>query len=227
MNEFTVEGTLHEMGEPVSGVSGDRNWTRREFVVKLDGSSQWDTFAAFSVWNERSTMLDSFQIGSRIAVTFSLNARKGADRWFNDLRVQRVEAAGQQPMQGGYGQQPMYGQPPMQGGYGQRPVYGQQPMPGGYGQQPMYGQPPMQGGYGQQPVYGQQPMPGSYGQPPMQGGYGQQPAQGGYPTQPAGAPTGGGAPQSAGPAIPPPQVGQSAAPGAIDDTEQSDDELPF
>ncbi|MGA4506453.1 LppU/SCO3897 family protein [Propionibacteriaceae bacterium G1746] len=70
---------------------------------------------------------------------------------------------GQQPQQGGYGQQPQ------QGGYGQDP-YGQQSPQGGYGQQPQqgYGQQPQQGGYGQQ----------NYGQPPAGGGYG-----GGYTPQ--------------------------------------------
>ena len=138
MNEFTIVGTLHELSNPVEGNTGDRNWSRREFVIKLDTQGQWESFAVFTLWNERTSMLDNFQLGARIAVTFSLNARKGVDRWFSDLRVQRVESADQLPM---YGQQ--------------------QPMPGGYGQ-PMYAQQqPMPGGYGQ-PVYGQQPMPGGY-----------------------------------------------------------------
>ena len=172
MNEFTIVGTLHELSNPVEGNTGDRNWSRREFVIKLDTQGQWESFAVFTLWNERTSMLDNFQLGARIAVTFSLNARKGVDRWFSDLRVQRVESADQLPM---YGQQQ-----PMPGGYGQ-PMYAQQqPMPGGYGQ-PMYAQQqPMPGGYGQ-PAYGQQPMPGGYGQPaygqqqPMPGGYGSEP----------------------------------------------------
>ena len=137
MNEFTIVGTLHELSNPVEGNTGDRNWSRREFVIKLDTQGQWESFAVFTLWNERTSMLDNFQLGARIAVTFSLNARKGVDRWFSDLRVQRVESADQLPM---YGEQQ-----PMPGGYGQ-PMYAQQqPMPGGYGQS-AYGQQP-QGGY--------------------------------------------------------------------------------
>ena len=161
-------------------------------------------------------MLDNFQLGARIAVTFSLNARKGVDRWFSDLRVQRVESADQLPM---YGQQQ-----PMPGGYGQ-PMYAQQqPMPGGYGQ-PVYGQQPMPGGYGQ-PAYGQQqPMPGSYGQ----SAYGQQP-QGGY-VNSGGANQGsagagqGGSQTPAGPSIAPPTVKRELP----DEGEegQSDNDLPF
>ena len=202
MNEFTIVGTLHELSNPVEGSTGDRNWSRREFVIKLDTQGQWESFAVFTLWNERTSMLDNFQLGARIAVTFSLNARKGVDRWFSDLRVQRVESADQLPM---YGQQP-----PMPGGYGQ-PVYGQQqPMPGGYGQ-PAYGQ--------------QQPMPGGYGQ----SAYGQQP-QGGYVNSgganPGSAGAGqGGSQMPAGPSIAPPTVKRELP----DEEEegQSDKDLPF
>ena len=230
MNEFTIVGTLHELSNPVEGSTGDRNWSRREFVIKLDTQGQWESFAVFTLWNERTSMLDNFQIGARIAVTFSLNARKGVDRWFSDLRVQRVESADQLPM---------YGQQPMPGGYGQ-PMYAQQqPMPGGYGQ-PMYAQQqPMPGGYGQ-PVYGQQPVPGGYGQPaygqqqPMSGGYGrsaygQQP-QGGFANS-GGANHGsagagqGGSQMPAGPSIAPPTVKRELP----DEGEegQSESDLPF
>ena len=201
MNEFTIVGTLHELSNPVEGSTGDRNWSRREFVIKLDTQGQWESFAVFTLWNERTSMLDNFQLGARIAVTFSLNARKGVDRWFSDLRVQRVESADQLPM---YAQQQ-----PMPGGYGQ-PVYGQQPMPGGYGQ-PAYGQ--------------QQPMPGGYGQ----SAYGQQP-QGGYVNSgganPGSAGAGqGGSQMPAGPSIAPPTV-QRELPDE-EEEGQSDKDLPF
>lgn len=223
MNEFTVVGTLHEMSDPVSGTSNDRNWTRREFVIQLDGGGQWETFAAFSLWNERVQMLDAFQKGARIAVTFAFNARKGMDRWFNDLRVLRVEPAMQQPM---YGQQP-----PAGGWYGQQqPAYGQPMPPSGYGH------PQAQGAYGQQPpMYGQQaPAPGGYGQPPA---YGQAPAQGAYnapmqggqgypPATPMNPAQGGGAQPAAGPSIPPPTTVPSVMPGGPEEDQTSDD-LPF
>ena len=200
MNEFTIVGTLHELSNPVEGSTGDRNWSRREFVIKLDTQGQWESFAVFTLWNERTSMLDNFQIGARIAVTFSLNARKGVDRWFSDLRVQRVESADQLPM---------YGQQPMPGGYGQ-PVYGQQPVPGGYGQ-PAYGQQqPMSGGYGQS-AYGQQP----------QGGFAN---SGGANHGSAGAGQGG-SQMPAGPSIAPPTVKRELP----DEGEegQSESDLPF
>lgn len=230
MNEFTIVGTLHEMSDPIAGSSNDRNWTRREFVIQLESGGQWETFAAFTLWNERTQLLDAFQKGARIAVTFSVNARKGMDRWFNDLRVLRVEPAA--------GQQPMYGQPqqPMGGWYGQPQMqpsgYGQPPAPGAYGQQPFYGQqPPVQGGNGQQPSapmgYGQQPM---YGQQPAPGGY-NAPAQGYPPASPQnpqqGAMQGSGAPTAAGPAIPPPPAGPASAPSVPVEEDQASDDLPF
>lgn len=222
MNEFTIVGILHEVAEPISGSSNDRNWTRREFVIQLESGGQWETFAAFTLWNERTQLLDAFQKGARIAVTFSLNARKGMDRWFNDLRVLRVEPAASS--------QPMYGQPqqqPMGGWYAQQPMptsgYGQPPAPGAYGQQPFYGQqPPVQGGYGQQPMYGQQPAPGGYNAPAQ----GYPPANPQNPTQGA---MPGGAPSAAGPAIPPPPAaGPAAAPSVPPEEEdQASDDLPF
>ena len=163
--EFRIEGKLAQKFAAASGESNGREWKRQDFLVEyVDG--QYTRNVVFSAWTNSVPILDQFQIGEPIVVTFSIEATqsKMGDRWFNSLRAFRLERPGQMQQGMPYGQ-------PMQQPYGQ-------PM-----QQPY--QQPMQQPY-QQPM--QQPYQQPYGQP-MQQPY-QQPMQ--QPTEPqnGGAPAG-------------------------------------
>ncbi len=170
-----------------SGVGANGNWTRADVLIET--MDQYPRKVCISFWGERARMLDQFQEGSMVTISFDLESRESRNTpgsWFTSVRAWKIDPATPAGAMGapaypqagyapqGYGQpQAMY--PPQQQGYGQ-------PQPGYAQPQPGYGQP--------QPGYGQPQQPG-YGQPQQQG-YAPVPPQQGYsqpqPSQPQPAP---------------------------------------
>ena len=152
-----VIGKLEEVHDLVQRTA---SFSVREFVLEIGNpQSQYTEHVLFQLTNQRTTLVDQFQVGQEIVVDFDLQGRKwtnpeGRIVFFNRLNAWRISPYDAQAMQGGYPQQPAgaYQQPPMGGGYPQQQPYGAQPMGGGYPQQQPYGAQPMGGGY-------QQPMP--------------------------------------------------------------------
>lgn len=156
MADLVLIGALHEIMPVQSGTSADgRAWQRGGFVIKLP--TEWESYAAFTLWAERVEMIKNFNIGDQIAVSFSVNSRSYEDRWYTDLRAQRIDYANQMQQQP-YPQAGYAPYPGMQPGYQQQP-YQQMPQQQPYA--PQYQQ-PMQNPYvqPQQPYQPQAPAPG-------------------------------------------------------------------
>lgn len=173
-----ITGKLIQKLPVQSGTGANGNWSRADILIET--IEQYARKVCISFWGERARMLDQFQEGSIVTVSFDLDSRESRNTpgsWFTSVRAWKIEPATPAAATGAPAQGYM---PPQQPVYPQQPGYAQ-PQPG-YPQQG-YAQP-------QQPVY-QQPQ--GYGQP-------QQPA---YPPQPQGyAPAQPVQPQAYAPAAP-------------------------
>ncbi len=131
-----IVGKIHEIHETVNRTE---TFQVREFVLEVSSAtSQYMDYVLFQLTNQRTGLIDMYQVGQQVVVDFDIQGRKwrnpeGKDVYFNRLNVWRLSPYTGQPMAAGYGQQPMA-----------QPMYGQQPM-----SQPGYGQPMGQPGYGQ------------------------------------------------------------------------------
>ncbi len=137
-----VIGKIEEIHDTVQRTE---TFSVREFVLEISSpSSQYSEHVLFQLTNNRTTLVDQFQVGQEVMVDFDLQGRKwtnpeGRVVFFNRLNAWRITPySAQAPM--GY-QQPQQGayQPQQQGGYQQQPAY-QQPQ-GGYQPQPIAPQP--------------------------------------------------------------------------------------
>lgn len=141
-----VIGKIEEIHDTVQRTE---TFSVREFVLEISSpSSQYSEHVLFQLTNNRTTLVDQFQVGQEVMVDFDLQGRKwtnpeGRVVFFNRLNAWRITPySAQAPM--GYQQpQPAY-QQPQQGAY-------QPQQQGGY-QQPAYQQPQPQGGYQPQPI---------------------------------------------------------------------------
>ena len=123
-----VIGKLEEVHDVVKRTE---TFSVREFVLEISSpSSQYSEHVLFQLTNNRTNLVDSFQVGQEIVVDFDLQGRKwtnpeGRVVFFNRLNAWRISPYAPQMAQGA----------PM-GGYQQpAPAYGQQPSYGGF-QQP-------------------------------------------------------------------------------------------
>lgn len=141
-----VIGKIEEIHDTVQRTE---TFSVREFVLEISSpSSQYSEHVLFQLTNNRTTIVDQFQVGQEVMVDFDLQGRKwtnpeGRVVFFNRLNAWRITPySAQAPMgyqqpQTSYQQPQTYQQP--QGGYQQPPAY-QQPQ-GGYQPQPIAPQP--------------------------------------------------------------------------------------
>ena len=79
---------------------------KREFVIE-DQSGQYPNFIKFELIQDRCGLLDGYNEGDEVTVSFDLRGREWNDKFFTNLHAWRLQSAGggQAPQQGGGGQQ--------------------------------------------------------------------------------------------------------------------------
>lgn len=104
-----LEGKIKTKLPVQSGTSARGSWARQDFVVEYQDGS-YPAEACFSAWGQdRVDELARFQVGDAVKVSFNIKAREFNGRWYNDLRVWRVNAP--QPAAPAAAPQPAYQQP--------------------------------------------------------------------------------------------------------------------
>ena len=89
-----LEGKIKTKLPVQSGTRARGAWARQDFVVEYQDGS-YPAEACFSAWGQdKVDDLARFQAGDAVKVSFNVKAREFNGRWYNDLRVWRVTAAG-------------------------------------------------------------------------------------------------------------------------------------
>ena len=89
-----LEGRIKIKLQAQGGTSARGTWTRQDFVLEYQDGS-YPAEACFSAWGQdRVDELSRFQQGDQVKVSFNVRAREYSGRWYNDLRVWRISAAG-------------------------------------------------------------------------------------------------------------------------------------
>ncbi|MCR5547559.1 MAG: DUF3127 domain-containing protein [Bacteroidales bacterium] len=89
-----LEGKIKTKLPAQGGTSARGTWTRQDFVVEYQDGN-YPSEACFSAWGqERVDELARFNEGDAVKVSFNVRAREYGGRWYNDLRVWRLAAAG-------------------------------------------------------------------------------------------------------------------------------------
>jgi hypothetical protein len=109
---MVIEGKLHVKFDTQSVTETFR---KRDFVVEYADNPLYPQFVQFQCTQDRCALIDNYNVGDKIEVTFNLRGREwsspqGEKKYFNTLeawRVQKVESAANAPAAGGNGQ-PVY-----------------------------------------------------------------------------------------------------------------------
>jgi hypothetical protein len=89
MAEITIEGKLLKKFE-TQQVSA--TFKKREFVIETEG--QYPQPVKFDLTQDRCVLLDNYQEGQRVKVSFDLRGREWNGKYFTDLNAWRLELAG-------------------------------------------------------------------------------------------------------------------------------------
>ncbi|MEM9417350.1 MAG: DUF3127 domain-containing protein [Bacteroidota bacterium] len=73
---------------------------KRSFVLEYAENPQYPEYVSFELIQERCSLLDGFQPGQEVEVSFNLKGRKwinpeGETKYFNSLQAWRIEAGAQ------------------------------------------------------------------------------------------------------------------------------------
>jgi len=86
-----VAGKVIIAQEVVTGEGRNGQWKKQEFVIEYDQNSQYPRKMMFNLWGDK---IDQYHIqaGQSIRVSFDIDGREFNGRWYNDIRVWKVEA---------------------------------------------------------------------------------------------------------------------------------------
>lgn len=89
-----IRGRIHLIGETTQVTA---TFKKREIVLLIDG--QYPQYPLFEFGQDRCTLLDSFQVGQDVELSFSINGRastnaQGQTKYFNSLNAYMIKAIG-------------------------------------------------------------------------------------------------------------------------------------
>jgi len=89
-----IKGKITQILPVASGVSkAGKEWKKREFVIEMvDGS--YTKQICFTLFNDKISIIDNFQTGENVTVSFSLESREYNGRWYHNVNAWRVEKDG-------------------------------------------------------------------------------------------------------------------------------------
>lgn len=94
MPNLEIEGTLTRKMDVQSGKSARGDWAKQEFLVEFQ-EGKFPSTAVFTAWGqEKVSELDKFSVGDHVNVAFNVSSREYNGRWYTDLRMWKISAAG-------------------------------------------------------------------------------------------------------------------------------------
>ncbi len=89
-----VEGVIRTILPVTSGESNGRAWQRGGFVLEVQNGSYVDS-VCFEQWTNNLSVLDGFNVGDHVVVSFNVRSREYQGRWFTSVSAWRMQRAGQ------------------------------------------------------------------------------------------------------------------------------------
>lgn len=87
---LSVKGKIQQILKPESGVSrAGKEWQKQEFVIETD--EQFPKKVCFTVFGDKTTLLNGFETGSDVEVSFNLESREFNGKWYHNINAWKIE----------------------------------------------------------------------------------------------------------------------------------------
>jgi hypothetical protein len=84
-----ITGKLFKLQPEVTGEGKNGTWRKQEFVIETFDA--YPKKVCFELWGDKLRMLDGFNEGDTMKVSFDIESRPYQDRWFTGAKAWRVE----------------------------------------------------------------------------------------------------------------------------------------
>ncbi len=94
-----ITGKIVQILEPLSGTSARGEWKRQDFIIETQ--DQYPKKVCLANWNNKVD-LEQMGVGSQVTASINIESREYNGRWYTDVKVWKMEFAGQnqgQPLQ--------------------------------------------------------------------------------------------------------------------------------
>ena len=87
---LSVKGKIQQILKPESGVSrAGKEWQKQEFVIETD--EQFPKKVCFTVFGDKTTLLNGFETGNDVEVSFNLESREFNGKWYHNINAWKIE----------------------------------------------------------------------------------------------------------------------------------------
>lgn len=94
-----IKGKIQQILQQETGVSRAGNeWKKQEFVIETD--EQFPRKVCFTLFNDKSSLLEDFKEGDEVDVAFNLESREFNGKWYHNInawKIDRVSGEGNLP----------------------------------------------------------------------------------------------------------------------------------
>lgn len=97
---LSVKGKIIHILDPQSGTSqAGKDWKKQEFVIETE--EQFPRKVCFTLFGEKSELINQFSIGDDVEVAFNLESREYNGRWFHNINAWKIDKLSNNTDQGG------------------------------------------------------------------------------------------------------------------------------
>lgn len=101
-----ITGRLIQKLPMQSGTSARGSWQKQEFIIETE--DQYPRKICANLWGDKADMLNRFNEGDRIRMSFEIESREFNGRWYTDVKAWRLDvpmdASAGMPQPAAYGQ---------------------------------------------------------------------------------------------------------------------------
>ncbi len=88
-----ISGKVISILPEQSGTGKNGVWIRQDFVIETQ--EQFPKKVCFSAWSDKASMVKTLSIGQMVKASFNPESREFNGKWYTDLRIWKLETAGQ------------------------------------------------------------------------------------------------------------------------------------
>jgi len=98
MSELKILGSITHILPIQTGTSKtNKEWSKQDFVIQTEG--QYPKPIMFTLFGEKTSLIQGFIIGSQVEVYFNLESREHDGKWYSQVNAWKVDFKGTQSSQ--------------------------------------------------------------------------------------------------------------------------------
>jgi hypothetical protein len=86
---LVVKGKIEQLLSLQTGTSNRGEWKKQEFILETD--EQYPKKICFTLFNDKIGLLEGFNTGMEVEVSFNVESREYNGRWFHNVNAWKID----------------------------------------------------------------------------------------------------------------------------------------